>query len=231
MLKKILLIAIPITASVLALFFSIMAYIHYSQNYVSAYISSHNIAQRTRISQKDITEVKVPREYLSDDVYLELDDILDKYVRLSYSIPKGSLFYKSSLEKDIKDLANTLLMDNQLNYDIYTNEVKINTGNLAQGMYVDMYLTVNNKDRPVSDLLISNCRITGMYDNNGKQIFDYDKDSRISVISVAVEKGDVSYLNKALLVGDISIIASSNAYQSNIRSILNRESEVFMLLE
>lgn len=231
MIKKILVIAIPITATVLALFFSIMAYLHYSRNYVSAYVSSHNIAHRSFIEEKDIVEIKAPREYLTDDVYLTKEDILGKYVKLSYSIPKGSLFYKSSMESDIKDLANTLLMDKQVNYDIYTNEVKVNTGNLFEGVYVDVYLTINNKDHPISDLLLSNCRITGLYDNNGKQILSYDYDSRVSIISIAVEKNDVAILNKALLLGEISIIPSMNPYQINIRSSLNTESSVFMYLE
>lgn len=231
MIKKILVIAIPITATVLALFFSIMAYLHYSRNYVSAYVSSHNIAQRSFIEEKDIMEIKAPREYLTDDVYLTKEDILGKYVKLSYSIPKGSLFYKSSMESDIKDLANTLLMDKQVNYDIYTNEVKVNTGNLLEGVYVDVYLTINNKDHPISDLLLSNCRITGLYDNNGKQILSYDHDSRVSIISIAVEKNDVAILNKALLLGEISIIPSTNPYQINIRSSMNAESSVFMYLE
>lgn len=231
MIKKILVIAIPITATVLALFFSIMAYLHYSRNYVSAYVSSHNIAQRSFIEEKDIMEIKAPREYLTDDVYLTKEDILGKYVKLSYSIPKGSLFYKSSMEADIKDLANTLLMDKQVNYDIYTNEVKVNTGNLLEGVYVDVYLTINNKDHPISNLLLSNCRITGLYDNNGKQILNYDHDSRVSIISIAIEKGDVAILNKALLLGEISIIPSMNPYQINIRSSMNTESSVFMCLE
>ena len=122
-------------------------------------------------------------------------------------------------------------MDNQINYDIYVSEVKINTGNLLVNMYVDLYLTINTNDKPVSDLLIQDCRITGLFDPNGKNINDYDHESRISIVSIAIDKDDVPYLNKALLVGNISVTASSNPYAINLRSSLNSKSNIFTFLE
>ena len=38
---------------------------------------------------------------------------------------------------------------------------------------------------PISDILIENCRITGLYDYEGKIINDYDLDSRVGIISLA----------------------------------------------
>lgn len=231
MIKKILLIIIPTTILAICLFLAIKAYQAYSLDYCIAYVASHQISQRTRIKDEDIIEVLVPKEYLSEDVFTSKDDILNKYVKLSYSLAKGSLFYKGALESDIKDLANTLLMNGQVNYDIYVNEVKINTGNLACNMYVDLYLTIDTNDKPLSDLLISNARITGMYDPNGKALRDYDNDSRVYIVSLAIDKKDVNVINKAMLVGEIKAIANSNTYDTMLYTIQNKSSAIYSYLE
>ena len=146
MIKKILAIAIPAVILLAGLFFALSAYISYSENYVQAYVASHQLMQRTLIEEKDLESILVPKEYLTDDVYRDKNDIMGRYVKLTYTIPKGSLFYRNALESDIKDLASTLLMQDQANYDLYVNEIKVNTGSLSSGMYVDLYLTVNAKE-------------------------------------------------------------------------------------
>ena len=231
MIKRILMFMIPTAVAGICLYLSVSAYLKYKENYTKTYVASHQIAQRTLISEKDLKEVDVPKEFLSDDVYLKKEDVLGKYVRLSYSIPKGSLFYKSALETDIKDLAYTLLLKGQVAYDIYVSEVKVNTGNLNAGMYVDLYLTINTNDKPISDLLLEYCRIIGLYDTNGKQILNYDSDSRVGIISLAVGRDDVSIINKALTVGEIRIVAGSGTYSRDLPSKMNEGSELFEYLQ
>lgn len=231
MIKKILMIVIPAAIASVCLFFSLKAYRKYSDDYIKTYVASHKISQRTQITENDLKEIEVPKEYLSEDVYKNKDSILGKYVRLSYSIPKGSLFYKTALESDIKDLAFTLLQKGQASYDIYVSEIKVNTGNLNTGMYVDLYLTINTNEKPVSDLLLEYCRIIGLYDINGKQILNYDNDSRVGIVSLAVDRNDVSILNKALAVGEIRMVAGSGTYDTGLRSRLNQESQLFDYLQ
>lgn len=231
MIKKILIITISTLLLAVGIFFGIRFYTRYSIGYTKTYVASHHINQRTMISEQDLLEVEVPKDYLKDDVYLNKDDILNKYVRLSCSIPKGSLFYKSCLETDINDLANTLLKENEVNYDIYTSNVKINTANLAKNMYIDLYLTINSKDKPVSDLLLSNARITGLYDSNNKPILDYDNDTRVAIISIAINADDVNVLNKAQVVGELNCVISNNAYKVNLSSLLNKKSKLFEYLD
>lgn len=231
MIKKILIVLFLFGAAAASLYFSISAYLKYSNDYVPVYVASHQISQRTRITEKDLSEMRVPKEFLNDEVYRKKEDILDKYVKLSHSVPKGSLFYRTALESDIKDLAYTLLMKGQVNYDVYANEVKVNTGSLNTGMYVDLYLTINTNEKPVSDLLLEYCRIVGLYDTNGKQILNYDNESRVGIISLAVEKNDVSIINKALALGEIRIVAGPGTYSSDLRSRLNSSSQLFDYLQ
>lgn len=202
-------------------------YINYSSRYINICVASHQISQRTMIKDEDILQIKVPKENVNDDVYVSKDEVLNKYVKLSYSIPKGSLFYKTALEDNIKDLANTLLKDNEVNYDIYVSDVRINTANLVKNMYVDLYLTIESKEKPISDLLLSNARITGLYDDNNKLILDYDNDSRVAIITLAINKQDVNVINKAFVLGKINFVINTNAYDTNLIPTLNSESILF----
>ena len=232
MVKKILILLLPAVLIGTGLFFAVNAYITYREDYVEVYVASHNIAQRTKLEMKDLELKKVPKQYLSNDIFPDKEDILGKYVRLSCLIPKGSFFYKGFLQEEIKDLSNTLLREGEVNFDIYTSEVKANGGSLGVGMYVDLYLTVaESHDRVHSGLLMENCRITGLYDSQGKAIQSFDTDSKVAIISLAIVKEDVSYLNKALLIGTVSLIVNSTTYSVNSSSHLLQDSEVFMYLQ
>lgn len=231
MLKKILIIVCSTITLLVGLFFFINAYTKYKIGYRNVCVASHQISQRSQISEDDLILIDVPKDYLNDDVYTCVNDVLEKYVKLGYSIPKGSLIYKTSLESNIGDLANTFLKEGEVNYDIYTSDVKINTANLGINMYIDMYLTIDSKDCLVSDLLLSNVRVTGLYDQNSKPILNYDKDSRVYIISVAIDSEYVNILNKAQVLGDINCVINKNTYNMELTSVLNDESSLIEYLQ
>lgn len=231
MIKKILIIISYALLVGVLFFFGVKFYTRYQIGYTKVCVATHQLSQRCHITSDDLVEIEVPKEYLGDDVYLNKEDVIDRYVKLSYSIPKGSFIYKGAIESDIKDLANTLLRENEVNYDLYMSDVKINTANLNKNMYIDLYLTINTNDKPISDLLLSNARITGLYDTNSKPILDYDNDTKIAIISLAVSKDDVSILNKALMIGNINCVINNNAYKMNLSTVLNRQSKIFEYLD
>ncbi len=230
MIKKIAVIAIPAVILTVCMYLSVSAYMRYREDYVSVPVASHHILQRTMLKDEDIEEVMVPKQMLSDDIFITKEDITGKYVRLAHSIPKGCFMYRQALETDILDLAYTLLLEGQASYDLYVQEVKMNAGSLNVDMYVDIYLTIAVSGRPVSDLLIKNCRIIGIYDGSGRQILSYDRDSRPNIVSIAVERDDVTILNNALKLGEVSVIVSDTVYRTDVRSSLNEESKVYEYL-
>lgn len=195
----------------------------------SVYVSSHNLSQRSVISQEDIREVKLPKIYISETMITNKKDIIGKYVKLSHAIPTGSYIYVGALEDKIADYTHTLLKNNEVSYDLYTNEIKINPGSLGINMNLDLYLTINNQKNVVSDLLLSNVRIIGFFDQNGKQIQDYDKQSRVAIVTVALNKEDVSILNKALVLGDLRAVVSDSTYK-DLDCVLNNDSKLIEYL-
>lgn len=212
-------------------FLGVHFYSKYLIGYTTVYVSSHQLSQRSKIKEEDLKELIVPKDFVLEDVYLKKEDILNKYVKLSYSIPKDSFIYKSAIETNGKDICNTLLMENEVSYDVFTNEVKVNSGTLSKNMMIDLYLTIPNNGKPISDLLLSNARIIGLYDSNEKEIQSFDNNSKVHILTIAINKDDVSYLNKALMIGDIKIIISSDTYNANKSSLLNRNSEIFSFLQ
>lgn len=229
--KKVIRIVLLIVLVVCSLVFDIFIYKKYKTEYIETYIASHQISQRTKITMDDLEAIMVPKSYLQNNVYTNADEILNKYVKLGYSIPKGSLIYKTALEANIKDLANTLLLKDEVNYDLIVNEIKINTANLSANMYIDLYLTINQNGILASDLFISSARITGLYDNNNKPILDYDKDSKVSIISIAIDSNCVNYLNKARMIGEISSVINYNTYETYKKCKLNKNSILLDYLE
>ena len=231
MIKKILIIVPIVLIMSLSLYLSCRAFLMYRQDYIDVYVASHQISQRTKLSHQDITTIRLPRQVISDDIYNDENDILGKYVKLSYSIAKGSLFYKGYLEDDIKDLAGTLLKDGQVCYDLYVNEIKVNTATLSDNMLIDIYLSINMNNKPISDLLIEDCRILSIFDSNNKQIFSYNNDLKPYIITIAINKDEVVLLNKAMMLGEISVIVSSNAYKENVFSKVNKDCQLLEYLQ
>lgn len=231
MIKKILIIVPIVLIMSLSLYLSGRAFLMYRQDYIDVYVASHQISQRTKLSDQDITTIRLPKQVISDDIYNDENDILGKYVKLSYSIAKGSLFYKGYLEEDIKDLAGTLLKDGQVCYDLYVNEIKVNTATLSDNMLIDIYLSINTNNKPISDLLIEDCRILSIFDSNNKQIFSYNSDLKPYIISIAINKEEVILLNKAMMLGEISVIVSSNTYREDILSKVNKTCQLLEYLQ
>lgn len=191
------------------------------------YIAKYHLSNRTLISENEIEKIKVPSSYLNDEVILNKEDIIDKYVKMNCSIPKGSFFYKGSLDSldNMKDKINAYLSDGEVAYDIYLKDIKANPAYLIKGMYIDLYLTIN-KDIILSDLLINNLKIINLYDINNNEIKDYDDKSIIQSFCLAVPKEYVSYLNKAQVIGELRIVLGENPYE-DVKSILNIQSKIF----
>ena len=229
--KKILSVILPLLCVLCSLVYGYVMHDRYAEKYVKTYVASHHLAQRTRIEEKDLEETMVPDSLLKGNMITEKEDLIGKYVRLSCSVPSGSFFYRSSLESEIRDLSSTLLMKGQMSYDIFVNEVRVNTGNLQCDMYTDIYLTVDDRQEPISDLLIRNCRIIGMYDPNGRQILPYDRDSKVQILTLALEPEDITVLNKALHMGEITVLPSGEPYQTGTRSTFNPDCKVFSIPE
>ncbi len=229
--KRPLFVLVGILFGLVILFIALYFYLDYRLGMKEVAIAKYSLKNRTLISEDEIEFIKVPESYLNEEVLVLKEDIVGKYVKINTLIPKGSFFYKGALDdyENIKDKLGNELLEGEVNFDISANNIKVNQAYLTKGMYVDIYLTINT-DKVLSDLLINNVRIIGLYDNNHHEIKDYDNDSYLQDISLAVNKEALPYLNKAEVIGELSIVVSNDSYK-NVSSILNKKSAIFTYLQ
>lgn len=177
------------------------------------YVSKLNIPERTMIEENFIKKIKVPKAFIGENYYQSKDDIVGKYVKQNACVSKDSMFYKNLIESvdEMKDGVHTKLLKGQVTYDLFIKDISVNPAHLTEEMYVDLYLTINRKE-VISDLLISGTKIIGLYDNKGQEIRANEINANLSTISIAINPDMVSYLNKAITIGEISIIVNSDLY-------------------
>ena len=69
-----------------------------------------------------------------------------------------------------------------------------------------------------------------MYDVNHQEIKDYDNKTILQSICLAVPKDTISYLYKAQVIGQLSVVVGNNSYK-NVSSILNKNTDIFEYLK
>ena len=229
--KRIILTVIIVVIDLASVFLVSLLFSEYRLKFVDTYVSNVTITSRNRIEESYLTKIKVPKEYINEDTYVSKEDIIGKYVSLNATIPKGSLFYKDALDdtSNMNDLMLIELASDETSYDLFVKDIKVNPGHLLKGMNVDLYVTVNRKEIN-SDLLISNARIIGLYDHSNNEIKDDKDHSNVNSITLAVKKDMVPYINKAITIGEVNLLVSSDLYK-NKSMYLNTDSKVYELLK
>lgn len=198
------------------------------------YVTSRDIAPREEIKEDDVVEVEIPKAYLQENVYLSKKDIVGKYTEVQGFIPKGSLFYKSMLysEDSLPDYPSMLLKENQVSYGIQTDVVKTSGNTLVVGQKVDVYVSVDLPERKtVADCLIRAVRITGLKDRNGLDLSDEESSKIPFVVTIAVDKKQVEFLEIAEEMGSVNIYGVSVDYTNQEESVLNEQSKVLKYLK
>lgn len=188
-------------------------------------VATHTIRPWQKIEAKDYTLKRVARDDLDANVIIDESELLDHYIKGQTTVYPHSYFYEGMLESEegLKDGAYRYLSDDEVAYELYTSEIKVNAAAISAGMNIDIYLTIKDKDVVLSDLLLSNALILAKYDREGN-IIKNDSDA-VASFAIRIARKDVTYLNKAQALGDLSIIVSSDAYtQKDAR--LNEESEI-----
>jgi len=196
----------------------------------TVYIASHRLKQRSLISESDLLPTSVPSAYLSEDVILDKEEIIGKVIKLSYSIPSGSFFYKSALNSEInmKDKAIYHLENDEVIYDLYLNELRANINNLRKDLRIDLY--VANKELNLeSTCFLRGVRILACFNQEGEVLEDsYDE---IEILSLAIKEKDLALINKIMMLGEVSIYIGSSAYDENINANLQMNEKLNNLIQ
>lgn len=224
--KKIVLIVLLCIILISGFIKAVEIYGVYRLDLVNIYIAKHNIQARKQVLEKDLEIVKYPRAFLSEEIILDKNDIIGKYNVINNLIPKGSFFYQKELEKieNCADYPLSLLKDHQNIFNINIGKIGNGINNLKVHQYVDIHLTIKNKDLVESDKLIENVRIIALYDAKDKLI--NSTDGQVHTVSLALDNAYINLLNKAMVLGEILIYPKFNYHDVEKESILNKNSKV-----
>lgn len=185
------------------------------------------LANRDLIKNKDIEYIKVPSSVLNENIILNENEIIGRYVSSDYFINESSFFFRNTIESasNMDDSSYFEIGKDETIYELFVKNTDVNAAHINNNMYVDLYLTIEKPDI-ISDLLISGVKICGLYNSNYEDITrNNDKRSNLSIISFIVNNDMVSILNKAQLYGKLSIIPPSNPYEERDMYI-NKKGEI-----
>ena len=198
--------------------------------YIEVPIATHTIRPWEKIESEDISYIRVEETKLADNVLKESEEILDRYVVAKTTIYPNSYFYEGMLEDEegMKDGAYRYLASDEVAYDLDVEMIKINKTAITDGMNIDLYLTLKIGQEIKSDILFENALVLAKYDEEGKEV--RTSDQKVKTFTIRIKRKDVNYLNKALALGEISAIISSEAY-SDLDASLANESKVLEYLE
>lgn len=153
-------------------------------NPVNVPYAIQNIAPRTKITSEMIGTIQVPPSMIKGNPYMDSKYLIGKYVNVESTIPKGSLFYASSVV-DQSQLPDSIIYEYPDEYVLVNMDVNTSTtyGNrVYPGNYVDMYLKVINNidedenveitDKIMIGKLIENIKVLAVLDSSGNDVFN-----------------------------------------------------------
>ncbi len=203
---------------------TILAAVVYSRitmDLVPAYVASHDIPPRTKITASDLTVIRIPSAYLAPGTYRRKEEILGRYTEIQGMIPAGSPFYANMLyeEDSLPDYPASQLKQGQAAYSLETDLAS--AGSLTAGMRVDLYLTVDFHDSShASQCLFQHVRIISLKDHQGIEITDERSTGMPYLAVIALNRKDVETMSVADEIGTVKMIASSSSYDSTKEAVL-----------
>ena len=200
---------------------------------VEVVCAAKDIEPRTVLAESDIDVILIPSAYLMENTYISKEDVLGKISTHQGFIPKGALFYESSLQDfdSISDGALFDLKEGQVLFALQTDIVSLGANALLEGQVVDVYASLKDENyETVSGPIVEKVRILGIKDHQGLNLTHPDSSGIPYVIQFAVSKQALPVLQKALAEGEISYYVSSDAYRLTDESSVVWDGEIVQLL-
>lgn len=169
---------IAVIACVFILYFFYNNRIQKATDPVSVPYAVREIGPRTLITQDMVATRKVPGGIVKTsgaDVYTSTRLIIGKYVKTNSVIPKGSMFYKSTLTEDWTEAKTSLYDSIQTGHTLVSLPVTLEStyGNsIFPGNYIDLYFTGIKDNKLLLGKFIESIKVLGVIDSDGNNVFE-----------------------------------------------------------
>lgn len=201
-------------------------------NLVTTYVASEDIPPRTQITEKDLVQVEIARDYLMENTYLKKEDIIGKYTEIQGMIPAGSVFYKHMLfeETALPDHAQLQLKEGQSAYGVQVDVASL--GSIVEGERIDVHVGIERRDGPtITGILLQNARVIAIKDHQGLSLQDKKSSGVPYLMQLAVKREDLDLLNLAESSGTLKYFPSAQPYTTEAEASLVLESDMTKYLQ
>lgn len=170
------------------------------------------IDPRTEITADMIGYREIARSAVNSDVIRNVNDLIGYYVNANTIIPKGSMFYNTTIVKK-EELPDAALYDMPLDETLYYLGVNITTSysnSILPGNYIDIYMQtittdVDGTTKVMVGKLVSDVLVRAVKTSNGLNVFESSDEARIPATIIFSVKEDIHLLlRKAASIGNLS---------------------------
>lgn len=156
------------------LFFAYRKRVESKVNSISVPYANVEINSREEITSEMVSTVKVAKAMLSDNVIRNVSDVVGKYVNYNTVIPKGSLFYGTSVVEwsDMPDSAWSDIKDGNTVVSLSVSGLVMFSNSIYPGANIDLYYQTYSGNKLVYGKLIENIKVLAVKDHNGNHIFE-----------------------------------------------------------
>ncbi len=166
------------------------------------------IEPQTKITTTKIGFKKVPRDFIKDEeIYTNINDILNKYTNLESTIYAGSFFYKEAVVSE-EELPGVSILDVPEGETLFTLKVDMISSyynSFVPGDYFDLYIKTvgtladekNKSDEIIVGKFISKIKILAVKTESGENVFGSDESRTPAGILFSVPEEQALLLMKA----------------------------------
>ena len=182
-------------------------------------VAKRDLKATEQITEADIEYVKINKKFLNKkDVITaaNVNALINKYVSVGTSIPKGGMFYASQVVEK-KELPNAIFDEIPDGYTIYqlrVNNEKTFANSIYPGDVIDLYLSTTDSGKLVYGKFITNIKVLAVRDSAGNNVFDVTSGRTPAWLLFAVETSMYRYLKIAEFAGIEIIPNPSNNFMS-----------------
>lgn len=213
---------IAVVACICILYMFYTRRIEKDTNPVSVPYAVTEIGPRTQITPEMIAIRKVPGGVVGNGDVLRLrSQIEGKYVLYNHVIPKGSVFYASSITDDWETAQETLYENISDGNTLVSLPVTLEStyGNsIFPGNYIDLYFVGVEDGKLLLGKFIESIKVLGVIDSEGNNVFEKtsDKVNTPAYLVFSVPEYYYLLLQKAsYLAGNIFPVPRNATYSSN----------------
>lgn len=186
-------------------------------------VAAKSMGSRTIVMEEEIKYIEVPKCITLENVSLDKEDIIGKYVKPYQSIAQNSLFYHDLIadKENMNDANLFFLQEGEVAISIDVDMKTSYANSILVGHLIDLYFLgkVNMNQGAANQAIVhgeivKNARVIAVKDKEGNSI-ESDTELESNVLVVALSKEDAHLVGVAKAMGSVTpVISYDNISQS-----------------